>query len=140
MNIVGFNFVKITATRDIKIKSIENISTSIDVLEINKETVPFLKEAEGLKIDFKYVIDYDPKHAQISFEGVLMVSTTPEMVKETLKQWKKKQLSAEFKIPLFNTIMNKCNLKALNLEEEMGLPLHIKFPHFTAQQPNQPNQ
>jgi hypothetical protein len=133
MNIVGFNFLKISADRDSKIKSIDNISTSIDVIELTKESVPFLKESDGLKITFKYVIDYDPRYAQILFEGALMVSADPEMVKETLKQWKKKQLTAEFKIPLFNTIMSKCNLKALNLEEEMGLPLHIKFPHFSTQ-------
>lgn len=135
MNIVGFNFLKITASRDAKIKDIENISTSIDVLELEKETVPFLKDSDGLKITFKYVIDYEPKYAQILFEGLLMVSASSDIVKETIKQWKKKQLPADFKIPLFNTIMSKCNLKALNLEEEMGLPLHIKFPHLSAQQP-----
>jgi hypothetical protein len=28
--------------------------------------------------------------------------------------------------------MNKCNLKALNLEEQLGLPFHIPFPKITA--------
>ena len=138
MNIVGFNFLKVSVSRDAKIKKIDNISTSIDVLDLTKEVVPFLKESEGLKINFKYLVDYEPKYAQILFEGVLMVSAAPDTVKETLKQWKKKQLSNDFKVPLFNTIMSKCNLKALNLEEEMGLPLHIQFPHFSAQQASKP--
>jgi hypothetical protein len=36
MNIVGFNFLKISADRDSKIKSIDNISTSIDVIELTR--------------------------------------------------------------------------------------------------------
>jgi len=38
------------------------------------------------------------------------------------------------RVPLFNFIMNKCNIKALYLEDEMGLPLHIPLPKISTEQ------
>jgi hypothetical protein len=49
-------------------------------------------------------------------------------LKDILKKWKGKKLADETRIPLFNTILTKCNLKSLQLEEEFGLPTHIPMP------------
>ena len=54
------------------------------------------------------------------------------------KDWKKKKFNHPVKLPLFNFIMEKCNLKALQLEEEVSLPFHIPMPKL-APAPNQEN-
>jgi hypothetical protein len=51
-----------------------------------------------------------------------------------LKKWKNKKIEDEVRVPLFNLILTKCNLKALQFEEEFGLPTHIPFPRVSPQQ------
>jgi hypothetical protein len=52
----------------------------------------------------------------------------PKDVKSVLKDWKEKKVSDDFKIKLFNQILNKCNLKALQLEDELNIPPHFRLP------------
>ena len=63
----------------------------------------------------------------------MFVRDNSKKIKEILKQWKNKKISEDFKIPLFNLILRKSNVKTLELEEEMGLPLHIPLPHLKNQ-------
>ena len=60
-------------------------------------------------------------------------SDSPELagedeIKEVLEDWKKKKLSDSFQEILFNIILRKANIKALELEEELNLPFHINLP------------
>ena len=57
-----------------------------------------------------------------------MLSTDSEMAKDVMKKWKNKETPEEFRIPLFNIIFRKAGLKALELEDEMNLPLHMSMP------------
>ena len=62
-----------------------------------------------------------------------------EELKEFLKFWKENKLPEGHKIPLFNFIMSKCNIKALTLEDELALPYHITtLPRFVPE--NQDNK
>ena len=38
------------------------------------------------------------------------------------------KIPEEYKLTIFNIIMKKSNLKAIQLEDEMNLPLHISLP------------
>jgi hypothetical protein len=46
-------------------------------------------------------------------------------------EWKKNKVPDEIKLLVFNFVMTKCNLKALQLEEEFSLPPHIPLPKLT---------
>jgi len=50
------------------------------------------------------------------------------MAKEVLKGWKDKETTDDFRIFLFNIILRKSNIKALQLEDELALPPHIPLP------------
>ena len=54
-------------------------------------------------------------------------------LKQFLDSWKDKKIPEHLRTSLFNFIMNKCNIKALFLEDELGLPLHIPMPKLTIQ-------
>ena len=44
------------------------------------------------------------------------------------KEINKSSVIKELRMNLFNLILRKSNIKALELEDEMNLPLHIPFP------------
>ena len=41
-----------------------------------------------------------------------------------------KKIPEKFKEIIFNSIFRKCNLKALQFEEELNLPPHLPLPSF----------
>ena len=50
-------------------------------------------------------------------------------MKEIVKKWKKDNiLTEDLGFSVYNFILAKCSVKALELESEVGLPLHIRLP------------
>ena len=130
MKFIGFNFTKIHVERfsnkfkDLKINNKIDIST---IEQIDQESIN--KDEKIVKIKFTYDIVYNPKLAKINLSGEVFISDNINSVKNLLKEWEKnKQINEDFNILLFNIILRKCNLKALELEDEMNLPLHMPFP------------
>src|SRR3989344_1354581 len=134
MNLAGFNFNKISIEKfSDKVETLK-IETNIDISDINKIESNFLKSNEELlKINFTYTVNYNPNLAKIELSGQVFIRTDSKKSKDILKQWKNKKLAEDFEMPLLNFILRKSNLKALELEEEMNLPLHIPLPHLKNQ-------
>ena len=135
MRAIGFNFKKIKAESfEGKTEKI-NIKTNIDISEIKEVEKNILNTKEDiLQVIFKYKVNYEPKFADIVVEGSTLISLEPKLYKEVLKQWKKKQMPEDFRLFLFNLILRKASLKALNLEDELNLPLHLPMPSFKKSQ------
>ncbi|MDO8468057.1 MAG: hypothetical protein Q7S56_03885 [Nanoarchaeota archaeon] len=135
MKLVGFSFNKIVAEK-ISMERPKNltINTGIDISTISKaDTEISMGKEEILHITFNYKIEYNPKYAQIQFSGEVFLGVDKKISLEILKQWKEKNLSEEFKISLFNIIFRKSNIKALDLEDQIGLPLHIPLPRLSGE-------
>ena len=129
MKLFGFNFDKINIEKFSNGAGELKINTNIDISEIEKiQTDVFKTNEELLGIKFNYTIDYEPKFAKIEFSGNILASIDSKATKEVLKKWKDKQIPDDFRITLFNLIMRKSSIKALEFEEEMGLPYHIPMP------------
>ena len=129
MKIVGFNFKKISIEKTLdKFKDLK-INTNIDIVMV-KQIKPeiFQPKEELVEVEFDYHIDYNPNIAKISLSGTVLVMADTKIIKNFIKQWKKKKLPEEHKILIFNVILKKSNLKAMQLEDEMNLPLHIPLP------------
>jgi hypothetical protein len=134
MKLVGFNVTKVNAEKfssNFKELKIENNIKIEDILEANSDF--FKKEEAVLNISFNYILNYNPKIAIFSFSGNLLFLTNQKDAKEILNQWKDKKISEELKLPLFNFILRKITIKALDLEEELDLPLHINIPFINKQ-------
>jgi len=129
MKAVGFNFKKISIEKlSDKTENIK-VNTNIDISEISSvKTNLFKTEEEFLGVKFKYEINYNPNYAKLEFEGNIIVSVDQKKSKEIIKEWENKKIPEEFRIFLFNIILKKANLKALELEDEMNIPLHIPLP------------
>src|SRR3989344_6934149 len=137
MQLIGFNFTKISGKRELEQKDKLKINYNIEILDITKENIPLIKEDNILRFSFKYTISYDPKYALIEFEGFILVALEQGKIKAILKEWKKKKVTEEVRITLFNIVMTKCNIKALQLAEDLSLPPHIPLPRLAPQSQEQ---
>jgi len=129
MKLIGFNFSKINIERfSEKVENLK-INTNINISDIEELKSDFLSMKEALlKIKFTYNINYDPDFAKIEFMGDIILAVEPKEMKDVLKQWKNKKIAEDFKITVFNIVLRKSNLKALQLEDEINLPLHLPLP------------
>ncbi len=135
MKIIGFNLIKISVERKEEIKGKLELKQNIDISNVSKEKLPF-SDDEVIKIAFKFLVDYEPDFAKLILEGYVIILPEKNEAKNLLKSWKDKKIPEELRVGLFNFIMSKCNIKALNLEDELNLPLHIPMPRINPQQSN----
>ena len=129
MKIIGFNFNKISIERlSENLKNIK-INSNIDIKNVNKlDQELFHTKEEIIEVKFGYEVDYSPKIAKISLSGNIILLIDSKTSKKFIKEWKNKKIPEEYKLTIFNVIMKKSNLKAIQLEDEMNLPLHISLP------------
>lgn len=135
MQIIGFNLSKILVERKESSEGKVEISQNIDIKDISKEKISISKD-DAVRVKFSFTINYSPDLAKLEFEGHALLLPTESELKNLLKSWKDKKIQEEIRIPLFNFIMSKCNIKALNLEDEMALPYHVPMPRLTSEQKN----
>lgn len=136
--ILGFHFTKLSGERFLNAKLPKNekdrkITTNIEFTNVEKEKISMLNE-EAVKISFSYVVTYEPKLAEVLFNGFLVVKMEKDAIKEVMKQWKKKKLAQGLQVPIYNVILSKCTIKALSLEEDLNLPPHQPLPRITPKQ------
>lgn len=129
MRILGFNFSKLSVER-LKGKQGEiSINSNVDIDDITEINEDILKGQEKpIQIDFIYLVKYEPEIAKIDLKGTIILSLDEQQAKDVLKDWKKKKLSDEFRALVFNIILRKATIKALELEDEMNLPPHMPMP------------
>jgi hypothetical protein len=151
MQLIGFNLKKISAEKSPKFKT-GTMNTNIEFTDVDKQKIDLLKEAEAVKISFLFTVSYteaekektenDEKKQQLEkfgelvFDGDMMLSSTKDEADEIINTWKKKQIPDQFRIPLINYILKKCSTKALSLEDDLNLPLHIPFPQIRKPEKN----
>ncbi|PIN93029.1 hypothetical protein COU54_04735 [Candidatus Pacearchaeota archaeon CG10_big_fil_rev_8_21_14_0_10_31_24] len=135
MPVIGFNFTKISATRFSEPRRNSTIDGNMEFKDITTEKNSILNsDNEVLKLSFKFGFTYfeseDKKNklGELAFEGDIFYSTTKEESKEILKSWKKKTTPKEFSEGIYTLILRKCTVKALDLEDQVGLPPHLQLP------------
>ena len=145
MRVIGFNFTKISAEKFPDFKRC-SMNTNIEFTNLEKEKVDILKDQEAIKLSFKYSVNYEEekekkednnkKLGEVSFEGIIVFSVTKEESKQLQKSWKKKQISPAIQIPIYNFILTKCSPKAVSLEDDLALPIHLPVPQIKPKQDN----
>jgi len=129
MKIIGFNFNKICIEKLSENLKDLKLNSNIDIKNVNKlKQELFHTKEDVIEIKFGYEVDYSPNIAKISLEGNVILLVDPKTSKKFIKEWKDKKIPEENKLIIFNVIMKKSNLKAIQLEDELNLPLHISLP------------
>ena len=136
MKIIGFNIEEIVGKKSHELKKY-SINTDITFNNVEKSKLDLLKEDEALKIGFKFQVNYkdaesksEDLKSEISILGSVLLMVDKELSKEFLKSWKNKEIPKDKIVGLYNFILKKCSVRALQLEEDLNLQSHIPFPQI----------
>lgn len=136
MAVIGFNLKKILVERKAPVRGGVKVGTRMNILDVRKENETIISGKDVLSCDFEFLIKYQGVAdsvgdvADIGFEGEVLYLVDPKDTKKILEDWKKKDLPKDMRLRVLNTILAKCNVKALLLEDEIGLPPHLPLPKF----------
>ena len=130
MRIIGFNLTKILVERQEEDKLGIQVNQNINITGVSEEKIP-ISDDKALKIKFNLTVTYSQDFGKIEFEGNILTLPNDEEFKSLIDTWKDRKIPENMKFGIFNFIMNKCNVKALHLEDEMGMPLHIPMPRLS---------
>lgn len=139
MRLLGFNFTKINIERKKAVDAKLKINSNLQIISVEKvNSNLFNSKNENLfSVKFQLDIDYSPEIATLTIEGAVIISLDSKKSKDLLKKWKEnKEIPSDIQIPLYNTILQKSSIKALQLEDDMNLPPHIVFPRIKKQENN----
>lgn len=135
MQIIGFNFIKVSGEKFLNEKksvSVQDrkITTNIEFTNVEKEKFDLLNE-EVVRVNFSFTISYEPKVAEITFKGFLVLKLDKKEMTSLLKDWKDKKIPPEMNLVLLNLVLQKSTVKALQMEEELNLPPHFSLPKIS---------
>ncbi|MBI2658213.1 hypothetical protein HYX08_05985 [Candidatus Woesearchaeota archaeon] len=136
--IVGFGFTKLSAERKEAAKGKIDINNNVTIKNVEESDLALGKDKQNvLRFLFEFTSKYEPSVGTILFEGELLFLEEPKKAKEILSSWKKdKKIPKELMAGLLNTILNKCNVQALILSQEINLPSPIPLPKVQMQAPD----
>ncbi len=136
MPIVGFNINKIEANKAQNINGQLEIKSDLKIVNVSEEK--FMdNERYALKFGFSFIVNYEPKYANILIDGDIMFVEEKNKAKEIIDKWKKdKRLDPKITERLFNNILTKCNIKTLQITQDLNLPPHVRLPMVVSQQEN----
>ena len=128
--IVGLNFTKFLVQRQPNAQGKISVSNNVDISNVTEHDSSLTDDQQStLSFQFLFTVDYTPKAGNIALQGELLYLTSKQEAKAILNTWKtKKKVPSNVSIPLLNALLNKCNIKALELSQELNLPPHIPLP------------
>jgi len=128
--IVGFNFKKINVERKKKLVKGMKVTYNMDLSKVYKQefTLP-APDQTVLGLDFDFTVGYGEGIADVAISGTVNYMANDKDAKEALEYWEKsKQLPKAISVPVINVILDKSNIKALELEQDLSLPTHLPMP------------
>jgi hypothetical protein len=129
LKLAGSRFTKLEAERKPEFSGKLEMKTNIKINSLEK-----VKEAKDtLKLTYTFEVDY-LELGGVTVEGIIFLSGDAKSIKELLKVQKDKKYNSPEYIGLTNVIIQKASIKAFELEEELGLPIHIKLPTLSTKQ------
>lgn len=128
MAIVGFNFTKLNIENKGVFKANEKVSSDLKLVDILPEKTAVEESKDLVKFMFEFSIDYAGSGYAV-LAGDVVYLDEPERIKEILKTWAEQHaVKAELLQQILNTVLFKCNIKALTMSQDVGLPPHFKLP------------
>ncbi len=131
MAVVGFSFSKILVERKkVPDKGIK-VKADVKVTNVSKESI--WQDNNTARFEFEFTLDYE-EAGNILFLGDVLFMDDPKKVLQLLETWKKqKAVPAEILKQVLNAALYRCNIKALEFSQEIGLPPHLDLPRFVDQ-------
>jgi len=132
--ILRLSLTKLLIEKKAQAKGKINIKSNVILKEVKLINLKLgVTDHKVLNFVWEYQAFYEPKIAEIIFNGELALLEEPEVLEKIESAWKKdKQISKEVMVQVLNSIYSKCNIEALILSKEMSLPPPVPLPKVTA--------
>jgi hypothetical protein len=111
---------KISMNQNIKIKSMEKFK-------------PKESKTEAIKAEYSFEIDYADL-GKVEIEGILFLGADSKTLKSILSEYESKKFDSAEQVAIMNIIIQKASLRAFEIEDELGLPIHIRLPQLAPKQ------
>ncbi len=134
--IVGFHFTKLLVERHQPIQGKVNVRNDLTIKDVKEQPLTGVKGShKTVSFQFAFTVSYAPKIADIILVGDVYYSAEPKKTGEILATWKsKKKVSADVSLEILNYALQRCNIRALEMAQELNLPTHIPMPRVNLQQ------
>tara|TARA_Y100000310_G_C20653814_1_gene800908 strand:+ start:433 stop:873 length:441 start_codon:yes stop_codon:yes gene_type:complete len=134
--IVGFNFNKINIERKKKLVKGMKVKYNMDITKVSEQDYPAPSPQQGiLNFDFNFTVGYGENIADLAIHGTVSYMIPKEEMKKVMELWNKtKKLPKEISVPIINLILDRSNIKALELEQDLSLPTHLPMPSVNVDQ------
>jgi len=126
MKLLGSKITKINAERNPDFDGKLELNTNINIKSIEKFQ-PENANIESLKVNAVFEIQYG-ELGQISIEGQLYLNTDTKEIEEIINNFKSNKFDTPEQMAIMNIVIQRFSIKAFELEEELGLPIHIRLP------------
>jgi len=111
---------KISMNQNIKIKSMEKFK-------------PKESKTESIRAEYSFEIDYADL-GKVEVEGILFIGADSKTIKSVLSEFESKKFDSQEQVTIMNMIIQKASLRAFEIEDELGLPIHIRLPQLAPKQ------
>ena len=125
MPVISFNIERLLAEKNSQVTKDTKVENNMRINNVS--LVP--QRGNILKFEFEFTTEYKPDVGNLKINGHLLYTEEDKKIKEIIDVWRKsKKLSKEVMASITNFILIKCNIRALDLSEQINLPPHIKLP------------
>ena len=130
MPIVGFNLSKVLAEKNNPVQKGTTVNNNLEIKEISKAAINMgERDEEVLRFDFEFSAEYNPEVGRVHIAGEVLYMDKEKEIKRILENWKEtKIVEPEIFSRIMNSVLVKCNIKALGLALEVNLPPHLNMP------------
>ena len=130
MPIVGFNFDKLLVDKKKTLKAPIKVDTGMKIVDVKKEEIAVAGKKEILlKFEYEFKVGYNKGEAEVLIAGSLVLAEDQKILNDIFDQWKKEnKFDPKITQAVMNNVLMRCNIKALLLTQEVGLPPHIRLP------------
>jgi hypothetical protein len=131
MAVIGVHITKITAEKknsnSVEKIGIENNISVTDV--VAKDFSLGSAKQKGLRFVFGFECAYNPDLGSIKLQGDVLYIESVEKIQAIEKEWKdKKSIDRDTMQYVLNAALNKCNIEALKVSQDINLPSPIPLP------------
>ncbi|MCK4650493.1 hypothetical protein KAT36_04660 [Candidatus Pacearchaeota archaeon] len=126
IKLIGAKILEIDAKKNPNFTGKLELKTNIEINSLEKVE----KHKDTIKITYIFEINYGDL-GKIKIKGELFLLIDPKTIKTIFKNYENKEYNTPEYITITNSVIQKASIKALELEEELGLPIHIKLPKLS---------
>lgn len=128
--IVGFHYTKLSVERHQPLQGKVSVRNDINIRDVKEQPLAGVKGAhKTVAFQFVFTVTYAPHVADILLTGEVYYAAESKQIEEVLASWKsKKKVPADISLAVLNFVLQKCNIRALEMAQELNLPTHIPLP------------